>query len=63
MLNVYCVKWGTKYDRSFVEKLNAHNIDFIGPLPRSCNGNHCMMIGFFDENGQVYQSERITVLA
>lgn len=21
MVNVYCVKWGTKYDRSFVEKL------------------------------------------
>tara|TARA_B100000965_G_C19592800_1_gene758712 strand:- start:2253 stop:2873 length:621 start_codon:yes stop_codon:yes gene_type:complete len=23
MINVYCVKWGTKYDRSFVEKLKS----------------------------------------
>ena len=21
-----------------------YNIDFVGPIPRSCNGNHCMMI-------------------
>lgn len=23
MVNIYCVKWGTKYDRSFVEKLKT----------------------------------------
>ena len=23
MVNVYCVKWGTKYDRSFVENLKT----------------------------------------
>ena len=23
MVNIYCVKWGTKYDRGFVERLKT----------------------------------------
>tara|TARA_Y100001980_G_C14505010_1_gene280658 strand:+ start:454 stop:1065 length:612 start_codon:yes stop_codon:yes gene_type:complete len=37
MLNVYCVKWGTKYDRSFVEKLkNSINKHLTIPHKFTC---------------------------